>query len=429
SGTTLTWSHSSPFSQSTDYTVSVGKSAKSSAGVEMGSDFSFSFRTNSSPPPPGPKIISVSPANGSTGMGLRTGFRIEFSEPMDIGSLTSATGVVPPFNYATANRSETVYSWTPYMDLPGNTTFFAGVEGSARSLAGIPLGTGQWFEFTTQWAAPAAPRVVSTLPRNGATGVAVNTSVSIEFNVDMDPSSLVAEFAIFPPVPGGQLFPGPRRLIFDHGSLFALDTTYSVSLNGSLRSTAGVAMGSDFNLVFYTGSGPPTFPVSGRVSDENGNAVPGATVNARRTNDDKVVSSTMTDASGDYRFDLPTGWSFYIEVIYPDGSKERSEDFILSAPKSQSFQKGGGSTPGGATAALLAAGIGATILIAVLVAFLVLRMRRAREPKSASPVSQSSPPVDEETIRAAKELEERAKRAEAARRAVEKMKERPGGPG
>jgi hypothetical protein len=288
----------------------------------------------------------------------------------------------------------------------------------------VALGISQWFEFTTGPLPPDVPRVLRTWPADGAVAVPLNASVGVEFTIDMDEASMRSEFTILPPPLVGSYSTSPRWVVLSQINAIAPGTDYTGHVNGSVRSAAGVAMGVDFDFRFRT-AGPPTYPVTGKVTDENGSPVPGATVEARKAIDDSLVATATTDSSGNYRLHLPVGETYYLVVKYPDGSSERSPTFSHDSPRSQSFQETGGG-PGGNMAVIIAAGTSASLLVATLILLLAMRSRRSKRLARAPEHPPASTEPDEETMRAAKELEVRAKRAEATQRAAERRRERGG---
>src|SRR6202040_402028 len=70
--------------------------------------------------------------------------------------------------------------------LASSTVFTATITTGAKDPAGVPLAANFVWAFTT--AAP--PTVVSTVPVNGATAVAVNTTISATFSEAMNAATI-----------------------------------------------------------------------------------------------------------------------------------------------------------------------------------------------------------------------------------------------
>src|SRR6185436_5165697 len=101
-------------------------------------------------------------------------------------TLTSGgTSVSGQVTYTAATN---VATFTPSVGLaPG--TFTATITTGAKDAFGIALAANFVWTFTTA-ATVAPPTVVSTVPANGATGVAVNTTISATFSEAMNPATI-----------------------------------------------------------------------------------------------------------------------------------------------------------------------------------------------------------------------------------------------
>jgi len=106
------------------------------------------------PPPPPPDIQAVSPPARSTLVGLGTSIWVEFVDPLDPLSVTTTnvffkidTVRLPiAVGYDTTTHRITVIPQTP---LTINTTYTVELSPNILSAAGVPLGTGYLWQFTT----------------------------------------------------------------------------------------------------------------------------------------------------------------------------------------------------------------------------------------------------------------------------------------
>ena len=79
----------------------------------------------------------------------------------------------------------------PKNNLAANTTYTARITTGARDLAGNALAVNKVWSFTTGTATDTkAPTVSSTVPANGATGVALSKRVSATFSEAMNPLTI-----------------------------------------------------------------------------------------------------------------------------------------------------------------------------------------------------------------------------------------------
>lgn len=115
------------------------------------------------------------------------------------------------------------------------------------------------------------PTVVSTIPANGATGVAINTAVSATFNEAMKPSSIgAASFTVTGPggaaVSGTVTYSGVTAT-FTPAAALAFDSQYTATITTGAASAGGVPLAGNYVWRFTTITLPPlvvaTVPVNG----------------------------------------------------------------------------------------------------------------------------------------------------------------------
>lgn len=150
--------------------------------------YSFSFTTKSADTE-GPKVISTSPANSATNVPLDTQVIITFSKnnlkwgnsiPFEITNTSTGENV-------TGGVHEKIEANQLIVTLPENLKngikyLVEGYKDGLRDASGNPS-EAFCFSFTTVQAADTeGPKVVSTNPSNGKTGVPVNTKIAIKFS-------------------------------------------------------------------------------------------------------------------------------------------------------------------------------------------------------------------------------------------------------
>ena len=185
-------------------------------------------------PPPvdtAPAVTSTIPTNGATGVTTNSNLTITFSEPVAVTGdwFQISCPTSGPRNVTLANTvvtgGPTTWTINPNTDFAPNeicsTTVVAAQVTDVDSndppdnmAADFPFG------FTTD----AAPTVSSTVPPNGATGVAVDSNITVNFSesvattastfgLECPAGTPVLGFVVSPPPPGNttQFHAGPQR--------------------------------------------------------------------------------------------------------------------------------------------------------------------------------------------------------------------------
>jgi hypothetical protein len=151
--------------------------------------------------------------------------------------------------------SGTTATFTPASNLLPNTTYTATVSAGAKDLAGNVLTSGPvpnpW-TFTTG-AAPdtTPPTIILTNPANGATGVALDSTINATFSEAMDPATItIGTFTVTGP-PGATPVAGSVTYdVINHIATFtpavhlALNATYAARVSTGAKDLAGNALAS-----------------------------------------------------------------------------------------------------------------------------------------------------------------------------------------
>ncbi|GAC1700663.1 MAG: hypothetical protein NVS9B4_02450 [Candidatus Acidiferrum sp.] len=140
--------------------------------------------------------------------------------------------------------------------------------------------------------APVAPAVISVVPANGATGVALNTPITATFNTLMNAATINATtFTVTGP--GGAVVSGAVTYSGTMGTLtpaapLAAGSSYAVVISTGAQDAAGNALSNNFLWMFAT-AGPPRV-----ISTAPAAAATGVAVNVPIT---ATFSTTMNAAS------------------------------------------------------------------------------------------------------------------------------------
>ena len=193
SGLTATFAPSAALTNATSYTGTITTGATSAGGTPLMANYVWTFTTIT----PSPLVTGTVPVNAATGVPISQVLSATFNESVKCSTLTSpaATFVVTgPGGTAVAGTvscTGSVATFTPTADLAVNTVYTATITTGAQSLAGTPLASNYVWTFRTL-PAPTPPTVISTVPVNGVTAVAINRALSATFSVAMNPATIDA---------------------------------------------------------------------------------------------------------------------------------------------------------------------------------------------------------------------------------------------
>ena len=190
SGTTATFTPSANLSVSTTmYTARITTGVQDLAGNAMASDFTWSFTTVDTIQP---TVISTSPANGATGVAINSSITATFSEAMQSSTINTNTFTVSGGSgniSGAVSYSGTTATFTPSGNLSDSTIYTARITTGVKDLAGNALASDYTWSFTTT-SDTDPPIVISTIPVNGATGVAINSIITATFSEAMQASTI-----------------------------------------------------------------------------------------------------------------------------------------------------------------------------------------------------------------------------------------------
>ncbi len=281
-GTMATFTPTAVLTTSTLYTATITTGAKNPASVPLGTSYVWTFTT--APPA---TVISTTPVNGAIAAAVNTAISATFSEAMNPATITAATftlagpGAAPVAGAVT--YSGTTATFTPTAVLSTGTLYTATITTGAKDPGGAPLAANFVWTFTT--AAP--PTVVSTIPVNAATAVAVNTAVSATFSEAMNPATITTTTFTLTgpgatPVAGTVSYAGTTAA-FTTTAVLITSTLYTATVTTGAKDPAGAALAANFVWTFTTAA-PPTVVCTIPV-----NAATAVAVNA-------AISATFSEA-------------------------------------------------------------------------------------------------------------------------------------
>src|SRR6202166_4440878 len=295
-GTTATFTPSAALANSTLFTATITTGAKDAAGTSLAANFVWTFTTAATAAPP--TVVSTVPANGATAVAVNTTISATFSEAMNAATINGTTftvtgpGATPVAGTVTYAGSTATF--TPTALLANSTLFTAAITTGAKDAAGVPLAANFVWTFTT--AAP--PTVVSTVPANGATAVAVNTTISATFSEAMNAATINGTtFTVTgpgaTPVAGTVTYAGSTAT-FTPSVALANSTLFTATITTGAKDAAGVPLAANFVWTFTTAPplavsatvparGATDFPLNQKIAATFNTAMNAATITATGT--------------------------------------------------------------------------------------------------------------------------------------------------
>ncbi len=267
-GSTATFTPATVLAANTLFTATITTGAKDPTGAALAANYVWTFTT--APPP---TVISTAPANLATLVAVNTTVTATFSEPMDPTTITGATfkltgpGATPVVGAVTYSGSTATF--TPTAILPASTLFTATITTGAKDPTGAPLAANYVWTFTT---APP-PTVVSTVPANGATAVALNATVTATFSEAMNPATITATTFTLTgpgatPVPGTVTYAGTTATLTPTSPL-AAGTLFTATITTGAADPTGNALAANYVWTFTSATQPQvtsTNPASGAIN-------------------------------------------------------------------------------------------------------------------------------------------------------------------
>jgi hypothetical protein len=157
-------------------------------------------------------------------------------------------------------------TFNPAANLAVSTVYTATITTGVTDLAGNAMASTYVWTFTTGTTADTTrPTVVSTIPANAATGVAVNANIYVTFSEAMNPLTITASTITLKQgttlISGAVTSPSTTTAALNPGSDLANNTTYTVTVTTGVKDLAGNAMAVakvwNFTTIAAGTAGPP----------------------------------------------------------------------------------------------------------------------------------------------------------------------------
>jgi hypothetical protein len=231
-----------------------------------------------------PSVVSVTPAQGATGVSVNTPVTATFSVEMDSASITTTTFKLAGSDGAavagTVTYSDKTATFTPTVALAYATTYTATITTGVKTPGGTALISPYTWSFTTL-AQTTVPAVVSILPAKGAVSVPIGQIITATLSETMSSSTIDAStFTVTGPggaaVAGTVTYSGLVATFTPTASL-ANSTVYTATITTGATSLAGTPLAANYVWTFTTITPPPTvtavFPANKATSVSIGQAL------------------------------------------------------------------------------------------------------------------------------------------------------------
>ncbi len=200
--------------------------------------FTTTFTVGSVPDTTPPPVVSVNPINNLTNVPVNAVVQVLFDRPVAANSLGGVTlkanGSTVVTSPVLSSAGQVLTLNTPDLLTPG-TTYTITINGVA-DLAGNTMSAAVTDTFTTGTGAILPnPSVVSVTPANGATMVATNSSIVVQFTNPMNPVSLNTSSFILTVTSTSAVVPGTFALSTD--AMTVTFTPASALTSGSVQYT------------------------------------------------------------------------------------------------------------------------------------------------------------------------------------------------
>jgi hypothetical protein len=205
-----------------------------------------------------PGVVSVTPAQGATGVAITTTVTATFNMAMSPATINAGTFTVAGPGGAITGAvtySGLTATFTPSPSLAYGTTYTATITTGAATPGGAELVSDYVWTFTTAAAPlPPAPTVTSTNPANAATGVPLNQVVIATFSEPMAPDTIIGANFALTVTTGGAAVSGSVSYVETAGNAYELvfqlspdeflqpSTMYTATISTGVTDVAGTPL-------------------------------------------------------------------------------------------------------------------------------------------------------------------------------------------
>ncbi len=255
---TLLFRPDQPLRPGVRYTCSLSPDLTDQSGTPLGRAYSWSFTTLA------PTVLSVSPSPNARQVALREPLRIVFSHPVDRQELEGALSVTPPMpgtlEDAVLPDGTQVVTYTPTAEWQAGVVYTIALP--EKTADGSPLLVKPY-----QWSFMTAPKpaLIGRFPGEGQL-LPPGGSVRLIFSTPIDADALRDNLRVEPPVANLRVVTNDGEARID--AQLQAATLYTITIPAALSDRAGVALGRDYQVRFFTAPAAPSLSLpetNGRV--------------------------------------------------------------------------------------------------------------------------------------------------------------------
>ena len=260
------------------YTATVTRAAKGVSGLSLAADDSWSFTTKDDTTVTAPTVIATTPLDQAMDVSSNSALGATFSTTMDATTITALTFSLKQAGKAVAgtvtfDATANTATFTPNAPLGAALAYTATITTGVKDDKGVALAQDYVWTFTVAAILGAPPTVVSTVPADGATGVALNAAISATFSQPMDPATLNATtFTVkqgTTKVVGTVTFAAATRTVtFTPTLSLSNDLVYTATISTAVTDVAGLALVRSYEWIFTTAP-TPALPTVSATSPAN----------------------------------------------------------------------------------------------------------------------------------------------------------------
>jgi hypothetical protein len=205
-----------------------------------------------------PTVVSVTPVNESRSVPTILTITVAFSEKMDTSTINKSNFTLRKGTLVingTLTCTETTATFTPMVELEGNTIYNMIVTKEVKDAAGNPMTADYTWSFTTQ-ADVTAPAVSSILPASNATAVQTNIKPTVTFSEPMNITTITTATFLLKQgtsnVAGTVTISGNTATFSPTGILLG-NTQYTCTITNAVKDAAGNPIAAPYSWKFTTG--------------------------------------------------------------------------------------------------------------------------------------------------------------------------------
>jgi hypothetical protein len=256
SGNTASFKPAVLLAENTTYTARITTKAKDAMGNFLQAEYVWVFSTGAILKP---VVIATDPINNATAVALNKTISATFNMNMNAATLNNTTFKLSQgVNIVAGTISYTgqTVSFAPAIPLSPNKIYTVIITTGAKN----SLDTAMTADYTWNFTTDMIPTVTATDPMNNAVNVALNQTVTADFNTAMDAATInTATFTLTQgttTIPGTVFYSGTTAS-FKPTNLLVLGKIYTATITNGAKSTAGTPLASNFVWNFTTALLPP----------------------------------------------------------------------------------------------------------------------------------------------------------------------------